>query len=217
MLSGTHILLLRDAEERRYLPIPIGPNEANAIAYHLQGVRPERPLTHDIATLMMNALGAELREVRIVELRDETFRARMLVAPTGGAVQELDARPSDAVALALRANAPIFISLDLLAAEGIVPEAAEEERLSLFRDFVNSLDGEQPNDVKGSDPERCARGAGPLARVHSRGGTRAHHEATRSHAPPQTPRRAERRWQIRQRAESAEHQPQPSARHAPVT
>ena len=52
MLSGTHILLLRDAEEQRYLPIPIGPNEANAIAYHLQGVRPERPLTHDIATLL---------------------------------------------------------------------------------------------------------------------------------------------------------------------
>ena len=91
----------------------------------------------------MSALGAELREVRILELRDETFRARMLVAPTGGAVQELDARPSDAVALALRANAPIFISLDLLAAEGIVPEAAEEERLSLFREFVNSLDGEE--------------------------------------------------------------------------
>ena len=143
MLSGTHILLLRDTEEQRYLPIPIGPNEANAIAHYLQGVKPERPLTHDIATLMISALGAELREVRILELRDETFRARMLVAPTGGAVQELDARPSDAVALALRANAPIFISLDLLAAEGIVPEAAEEERLSLFREFVNSLDGEE--------------------------------------------------------------------------
>ena len=143
MLSGTHILLLRDTEEQRYLPIPIGPNEANAIAHYLQGVKPERPLTHDIATLMMSALGAEIREVRILELRDETFRARMLVAPTGGAVQELDARPSDAVALALRANAPIFISLDLLAAEGIVPEAAEEERLSLFREFVNSLDGEE--------------------------------------------------------------------------
>ena len=143
MLSGTHILLLRDTEEQRYLPIPIGPYEANAIAHYLQGVKPERPLTHDIATLMMSALGAELREVRILELRDETFRARMLVAPTGGAVQELDARPSDAVALALRANAPIFISLDLLAAEGIVPEAAEEERLSLFREFVNSLDGEE--------------------------------------------------------------------------
>ncbi|MFM2104162.1 MAG: hypothetical protein RL006_329 [Chloroflexota bacterium] len=154
MLSGTHILLLRDAEERRYLPIPIGPNEANAIAYHLQGVRPERPLTHDIATLMMSALGAELREVRIVELRDETFRARMLVAPAGGETQELDARPSDAVALALRANAPIYISLDLLATEGVVPEAAEEERLSLFRDFVNSLDGDQPNEATGNDQPR---------------------------------------------------------------
>ena len=62
-----------------------------------------------------------------------------------GVERELDARPSDAVALALRANAPIFISIDLLAREGIVPEAAEEERLSLFRDFVNSLDGEDPS------------------------------------------------------------------------
>jgi bifunctional DNase/RNase len=77
-----------------------------------------------------------------------------LVAPAGGETQELDARPSDAVALALRANAPIFISLDLLAAEGIVPEAAEEERLSLFRDFVNSLDGDQPNEASGGNQER---------------------------------------------------------------
>jgi bifunctional DNase/RNase len=78
----------------------------------------------------------------------------MLVAPAGGETQELDARPSDAVALALRANAPIYISLDLLAAEGVVPEAAEEERLSLFRDFVNSLDGDQPNEVTGNDQPR---------------------------------------------------------------
>ncbi|MEY4667028.1 MAG: hypothetical protein RIQ87_808 [Chloroflexota bacterium] len=144
MLSGTHVLLLRDAEEERYLPIPIGPNEASAISYQLQGVRPERPLTHDVATQVISALGAVLREVRIVELVEETFRARLVIMGPEGVERELDARPSDAVALALRANAPIFISLDLLAQEGIVPEAAEEERLSLFRDFVNSLDGEDP-------------------------------------------------------------------------
>jgi bifunctional DNase/RNase len=138
MISGTHVLLLRDAEEARYLPIPVGPNEASAIAYHLQGITPERPLTHD------TALGASLREVRITEIREETFRARMLMVAPNGEEAELDARPSDAVALALRADAPIFISADLLASEGIVPEAAEEERLSLFRDFVNSLDGEEP-------------------------------------------------------------------------
>ena len=140
MVSGTHVLLLRDAAEERYLPIPIGPNEANAIAYHLQGVRPERPLTHDLATQAIHALGAQLREVRIVELRDETFRARMIVLGPDGAERELDARPSDAVALALRADAPIFVEQGLLDAEGIVPEAAEEEKLSMFRDFVNSLD-----------------------------------------------------------------------------
>jgi bifunctional DNase/RNase len=82
--------------------------------------------------------------VRIIEVREETFRARMVMIAPGGEEAELDARPSDAVALALRAEAPIFISAELLSAEGIVPEAAEEERLSLFRDFVNSLDGEEP-------------------------------------------------------------------------
>lgn len=144
MISGTHVLLLRDAEEARYLPIPIGPNEASAIAYHLQGVTPERPLTHDTALRAIRALGATLREVRIIEVREETFRARMVMVAPSGEEAELDARPSDAVALALRAEAPIFISAELLSAEGIVPEAAEEERLSLFRDFVNSLDGEEP-------------------------------------------------------------------------
>ena len=144
MISGTHVLLLRDAAEARYLPIPIGPNEASAIAYHLQGVRPERPLTHDLATRAIHALGAQLREVRIVELRDETFRARMIMAGADGVERELDARPSDAVALALRADAPIFVEQGLLDAEGIVPEAAEEERLSLFRDFINSLDDDEP-------------------------------------------------------------------------
>ena len=92
----------------------------------------------------IQALGATLREVRITEVRDETFRARMLMVAPSGEEAELDARPSDAVALALRADAPIFISVELLSTEGIVPEAAEEERLSLFRDFVNSLDGEEP-------------------------------------------------------------------------
>lgn len=144
MISGTHVLLLRDAEEARYLPIPIGPSEASAIAYHLQGVTPERPLTHDTALQAIRALGAKLREVRITEVHEETFRARIVMVDLSGEQAEIDARPSDAVALALRAEAPIFISADLLSTEGIVPEAAEEERLSLFRDFVNSLDGEEP-------------------------------------------------------------------------
>jgi hypothetical protein len=143
MVSGTHVLLLRDADEPRYLPIPIGQNEASAIAFHLQGVTPERPMTHDTAIRAIRALGATLREVRITEVREETFRARLLMVAPSGEEAELDARPSDAVALALRADAPIFISTELLSAEGIVPEAAEEERLSLFRDFVNSLDGEE--------------------------------------------------------------------------
>lgn len=144
MISGTHVLLLRDVAEERYLPIPIGPNEASAIAYQLQGVRPERPLTHDLTTHAIHALGARLREVRIVELRDEIFRARAIVVGADNEERELDARPSDAVALALRADAPIFIERDLLVNEGVVPEAAEEEKLSLFRDFINSLDDSDP-------------------------------------------------------------------------
>jgi len=158
MLSSRHVVILKEAERDRYLPIWIGPWEASAIAMKLQGLTPERPLTHDLFATTLDALGARVDRVIISDLADETFHARILLERDGRTV-EVDARPSDALALAVRVGVRIFASdavLDQAAlgdgsmvddvegAEGSTLEATGESivdpRLDVFRDFVNSLD-----------------------------------------------------------------------------
>src|SRR5574340_802340 len=141
MLSSQHVVILKEVDEDRYLPIWIGSNEAEAIARRLQGVTPERPMTHD---LFAAELAASLKRVVVSDLAEATFKAR-LVVETDGRTLELDARPSDAIALALRADAPIFATDGVLDQAGVRAAEAEEQdpddaRLSVFRDFVNSLE-----------------------------------------------------------------------------
>jgi bifunctional DNase/RNase len=113
MSTGRHVLLLKEVGLGRILPIWIGPWEASAIAMRLQGVMPERPLTHDLLGSVITTLGARLEQVVIVSLADETFHARLVIgAPE--ARFEVDARPSDAVALAVRLEAPIYASTEVL-------------------------------------------------------------------------------------------------------
>jgi bifunctional DNase/RNase len=111
--TNTPVVILREEEGERTLPIWIGASEANAIALELQGVKPERPLTHDLMKALLSGLGAELRRVLIAGLRENTYLARLLIY-RGTDVFEVDARPSDSIALALRMNAPIFTEDDLL-------------------------------------------------------------------------------------------------------
>jgi len=111
--TNTPVVVLREAEGERTLPIWIGASEANAIALELQGVKPERPLTHDLMKLLVSGLGGELRRVLIAGLRENTYLAQLLIY-RGGEVFEVDARPSDSIALALRMNAPIFSNDELL-------------------------------------------------------------------------------------------------------
>lgn len=111
--TNTPVVVLREEEGERTLPIWIGASEANAIALELQGVRPERPLTHDLMKHLVAGLGGELRRVLIAGLRDNTYLAQLLIY-RGNEVFEVDARPSDSIALALRMNAPIFSQEDLL-------------------------------------------------------------------------------------------------------
>ena len=158
MLSSRHVVILKEAERDRYLPIWIGPWEASAIAMKLQGLTPERPLTHDLFATTLDTLGARVDRVIISDLADETFHARILLERDGRTV-EVDARPSDALALAVRVGVRIFASdavLDQAAlgdgsmvddvegGEGSTLEATGESivdpRLDVFRDFVNSLD-----------------------------------------------------------------------------
>jgi bifunctional DNase/RNase len=158
MLSSQHVVILKESERERYLPIWIGPWEANAIAMKLQGVSPERPLTHDLFSRTLAELGVTVRRIVVSDLADETYRAR-LVLELDGEVREIDARPSDAIALAIRAGVPIYATEQVLDRAGVVPETDEDEKLSVFREFVNSLEVDlEPGGGEGSlggglDPE----------------------------------------------------------------
>jgi bifunctional DNase/RNase len=138
MLSSQHVVILREAERERYLPIWIGSWEAQSIAMRLQGVTAERPLTHDLLAGLLGELGVDVLRIVVSDLADETYRARIVV-DQNGASHEVDARPSDAIALAVRVSAPIFATEEVLDRAGVLPEADDEERLDVFRDFVNSL------------------------------------------------------------------------------
>jgi uncharacterized protein len=152
MLSSQHVVILRDTERERYLPIWIGPWEANAIAMRLQGVTPERPMTHDLFSQTLEELGVVLKQIVVSDLADDTFRARLLLELDGRSV-DMDARPSDAIALAVRAGVPIFATDAVLDRAAVVPEGDEEEKLSVFREFVNSLN----IDLPGEEPEERRR------------------------------------------------------------
>jgi bifunctional DNase/RNase len=124
--NNTPVVVLQEEEGERTLPIWIGAPEANAIALEMQGVKPERPLTHDLMKHLVAGLGGELRRVVISGLRENTYLAQLLIY-RGGEAFEVDARPSDSIALALRMHAPIFSSDELLDRDGQGPDAHPDE------------------------------------------------------------------------------------------
>ena len=153
MMSSQHVVILRDTGHDRYLPIWIGPWEANAIAMRLQGVTPERPMTHDLFSQTLAECGVTVERIIVSDLSDDTFRARLLLQIDGRQV-DLDARPSDAIALAVRTGVPIFATDSVLDKAGVIPEGAEDEKLSVFREFVNSLNVDLPDEPgEGPRPE----------------------------------------------------------------
>jgi hypothetical protein len=121
LLSGPEqsiLVVLRSMDGRWLLPIAIGPAEAQAIALELQELSPSRPLTHDLAKSLVETLGGRLERVEVNQLLDNTFLATMVLS-RGGSRFRVDARPSDAMAIALRCNAPIFVADPVLSAAGI--------------------------------------------------------------------------------------------------
>jgi hypothetical protein len=125
MLSNRHVVILKDADGDRYLPIWIGAWEASAIAMRLQGLAAERPLTHDLFAAALERLGVRVERVVISELSDETYHARIHLERDGVQV-EVDARPSDALALAVRAEVQIFAAEDVLAQAGLAADPDED-------------------------------------------------------------------------------------------
>ncbi|MBN1429817.1 MAG: bifunctional nuclease family protein [Anaerolineae bacterium] len=156
LMSQDRVVVLRDHETERYLPIWIGPFEAEAIRVELQGVEVTRPLTHDLLKSVIKALGGELEHIFVNDLRNDTFFARLLVKANGREL-EIDSRPSDAIALAVRMKVPIYVAEAVMDKAAIRPEAevsdqsstapereasseSEGEDLGVFKDFLENLD-----------------------------------------------------------------------------
>ena len=138
MPSNQPIVLLKELDGARYLPIWLGAAEATAIAFAQQEVLPPRPLTHDLFKDVLMQLGAKLNNIYLTELKDGVFYAQLNFE--GGPA--ISARPSDAIALALRIGAPILASEDLLAEAGIeIPDQAEDE-VERFKEFLDQINPE---------------------------------------------------------------------------
>ncbi len=126
-VSNTYVVVLQEEGGERVLPIWIGRPEAESIAMQINGIKRERPLTHDLCHALINGLGATLRRVQVTRLQDSTFYAELHLVRVGSPVI-VDARPSDAIAIALRLDAPIFVQEALLAGEGEEGESAPAGR-----------------------------------------------------------------------------------------
>ncbi|MFN4294792.1 MAG: bifunctional nuclease family protein [Thermoflexales bacterium] len=144
-LMGSHrVVILKDLESERFLPIWIGQPEAEAITIHLTNTRVARPLTHDLIVNAIHELGATVRYVVVNDLREETFYARLVLRTRDGRDLSIDSRPSDAIAIAVRVGCSIYVDDDIMAQHGQEPEEEvgqeSEEDLGAFKDFLGTLD-----------------------------------------------------------------------------
>ena len=169
LINYLRVVMLKEKMTDRYLPIWIGPAEADAIAVKLQGVTVPRPLTHDLLRTVIQTLGATINSIIVSDLRNDTFFAK-IIFDVDGRQMEIDSRPSDALALAVRAEVPIYAEEAVLDKAGILldketgkpfpqerekgkagdKEVSEEElkKMSAFYDFINTLDLEDFNKRK---------------------------------------------------------------------
>jgi hypothetical protein len=152
LMNYQRVVILREKGTNRYLPIWIGPAEADAIAVKLQNIELSRPLTHDLLQSVISTLGATVDYIVVSGLKEDTFYAKLALSVDGERV-DIDSRPSDALALAVRVGAPIYAEESVLEKAGIVLEEetgkpisegkVEEQELkglSAFKDFINTLD-----------------------------------------------------------------------------
>lgn len=169
LMNYQRVVMLKEKMTERYLPIWIGPAEADAIAVKLQGVTVPRPLTHDLLRTVIQTLGANINSIIVSDLRNDTFFAK-IIFDVDGRQMEIDSRPSDALALAVRAEVPIYVEEIVLDKAGILldketgkpfPQEKEKgeagdkkiseedlKKMSAFYDFINTLDLEDFNKRK---------------------------------------------------------------------
>jgi bifunctional DNase/RNase len=135
------IVLLKEREGERFLPIWIGAMEATAIAFALQGIVTARPMTHDLMKNLLEELSVNVERVVITELRDGTFYAVIQMQQNGSSF-EVSSRPSDAIALAVRVNVPVFANEEVLTEASIVIRDDEEQEVEKFREFLDQVNPE---------------------------------------------------------------------------
>lgn len=176
LLTQHRVVVLRELDSKRFLPIWIGPFEADAIALALQGTEPQRPLTHDLLKSVIGELGGTVSHILVNDIQDNTFYARIVVEQ-GAHTVEIDARPSDAIALAVRTEVPIYVENHVIDQLGVFFDEEEqagtavppppsasgtsepatpadsqaepevsEEGLSAFKNFINTLDTKRKDD-----------------------------------------------------------------------
>jgi bifunctional DNase/RNase len=145
LLSQHRVVILKEVDEERYLPIWIGPFEADAITIQLQGIEVARPQTHDLLKSVLEVVGVRVHHILVSDLRNDTFYARIIVDSNSRRL-EIDSRPSDAIALAVRVGVPIFVDESVMDQAAVTPDEGgdeqedQEDRLEVFRDFVDTLD-----------------------------------------------------------------------------
>jgi uncharacterized protein len=169
LMSPQRVVVLRQTDAERFVPIWVGPYEAEAITVALQEIEMIRPLTHDLLKSLFGTFNARIKRVEIVSLREEIFFGN-IVAEANGEEVNIDSRPSDAIALAVRAHVPIYVHQSVLDEAGITPESdmqtegtgegsetpmSEEasDRLSIFEDFIDQLDLGKLDDKDKPDDE----------------------------------------------------------------
>jgi uncharacterized protein len=154
LMSQLRVVILKDPVTNRYLPIFIGPCEAEAIAMKLQNVTLERPMTHDLLKAIIDEMGGTVQHIIVNDLRNDTFYAQIVVEQEGRTLA-IDARPSDAIALSVRLDVSIFVAETVMDRASVTEDddvetntppadaslgAPDEARLSVFEDFVDTLD-----------------------------------------------------------------------------
>lgn len=146
VMTNQPVIILKDTNEHRFLPIWIGQFEATSILMEIQGIRPSRPLTHDLLKNMIDVLKARVSKIIVNDLKKGTFYAQIYLALKSLNIQ-IDARPSDAIALAVRTKVPIYVAEEVIEKASVVTESGEEEEVARFREFLKNV---RPEDFTSS-------------------------------------------------------------------
>ena len=160
LMSQQRVVILREVNSDRYLPIMVGIYEAEHLTLALQDVEVARPLTYDLFVNILDTLDAEVTHVEVVSLNEETYFGNIVIS-VNGTLHNIDSRPSDAMNLAIRMGAPIFVADKVLEEAGLLPEEdlaetppdeeLDSERLSVFENYLDQIDPESPEEESGED------------------------------------------------------------------